>query len=236
MSPHVTEARFLNDVANHAMTVIRDDGVYRHIQFRRPGTVNYRFDLLTWPGHLAITGDMGTYVFSRLQDMFEFFRTDRIHGRNDGRTLFVNPGYWGEKLVSVCPCGGYRRYDADVFRQRVQAHFDSWVERRALPDAMASEPEIENFEQGKNDLWDAIESDVLSFADYGEIDAYSVVRDFFYNGFEFVDFFDAGGTESYTFSYLWCIYAIAWGVARYDEAANSSAAVAERSTNLSKLL
>ena len=72
-----TEQSFLKDVAEHQMTVLRDDGVNRHVQFRRPGTICMGFELITWPGYLCYTGDMGTYVFRRLEDMFEFFRTDR---------------------------------------------------------------------------------------------------------------------------------------------------------------
>lgn len=82
---------FMRDVATHEMTVFRDDGLYRHIRFRRPNTMRTHFDLITYPGYLCYSGDMGTYVFSRLDDMFEFFRTDRD----------INPGYWSEKLQAV---------------------------------------------------------------------------------------------------------------------------------------
>jgi hypothetical protein len=95
------ESEFLNDVASHRMIVIRNDGVNRHIRFKRPQSGTFWLDLITWPGTLCIDGDMGTYVFRRLEDMFEFFRTDRTCGEKDGRTLFINPGYWGEKLQSV---------------------------------------------------------------------------------------------------------------------------------------
>ena len=84
------EAIFLRDVAEHEMIVVRDDGVHRHIRFKKPGTSCMHFDLITWPGYLCYTGDMGTYVFSRLTDMFEFFRTDREYMRlREGQTLRV---------------------------------------------------------------------------------------------------------------------------------------------------
>lgn len=73
----ITEETFLADVAAHQIHVLRDDGVHRHIRFKRPGTYCMQFDLITWPGYLCYTGDMGTYVFNRLEDMFEFFRTGR---------------------------------------------------------------------------------------------------------------------------------------------------------------
>ena len=91
MSHSPSQEEFQKDVSQHGVTIIRDDGVNRHIRFKRPGTMCMHFDLITWPGYLCYCGDMGTYVFSRLEDMFEFFRTDRD----------INPGYWAEKLQAV---------------------------------------------------------------------------------------------------------------------------------------
>src|ERR1039457_99476 len=80
--------RFERDTAEHEMTVIHDDGLYRHLRFQKPGSWIYGYDIVTWPGYLAITGDAGEYMFARLPDMFEFFAgNDRI-----------NPQYWAEKL------------------------------------------------------------------------------------------------------------------------------------------
>ena len=52
------------------MIVLRDDGVYRHIRFKKPGTGCMHFDLVTWPGYLCYSGDMGCYVFCRLNARF----------------------------------------------------------------------------------------------------------------------------------------------------------------------
>lgn len=51
--------------------------------------------------YLCYTGDMGTYVFQRLTDMFEFFRTDREYKKRNGGKLAVNLSYWGEKLQAT---------------------------------------------------------------------------------------------------------------------------------------
>ena len=96
---------FARDVADHQMTVLHEDGTYRHLRFKRPDTGTYWFDLITWPGCLAINGDMQSFLFARLTDMFEFFRADSI-----------NPTYWSEKLRAS---SGVRRYSEDVFRDRV---------------------------------------------------------------------------------------------------------------------
>ncbi len=84
------ETRFKKDVSEHQMNVIKNEGVYRHLTFQKPGTSVYYFEIITTPGLLTINGDMGTYVFSRLHDMFEFF------GDKQG----INPSYWGEKLLA----------------------------------------------------------------------------------------------------------------------------------------
>jgi len=56
---------FLKDVASHQMHIIQNDGVNRHIRFSKPGTSCYHFDLITWPGHLCYTGDMGTWGIAK---------------------------------------------------------------------------------------------------------------------------------------------------------------------------
>ena len=62
-----TEERFLKDAAAHQMEVLRDDGVNRHLRFKNPESSAYWFEIITWPGTLCIDGDMGTFVFRRLQ-------------------------------------------------------------------------------------------------------------------------------------------------------------------------
>ena len=200
-----TEDRFLADTANHKMTVIRDAGVDRHIRFRKPGTICYGFDLITWHGHLCITGDCGTYVFQRIEDMFGFFRTDPGWAkRHPEQKLFINSGYWGEKLISIDRHGGYREFDKDRFKDRVTEYFTDWKE--------SEEPTAEQAEE----MWEQIDSMVLSAMEDGEHQAYQAAYEFKHDGFQFVDFFDGGGAERYTFHYLWCLYAIVWGIQRYD--------------------
>jgi hypothetical protein len=69
--------RFESDTAEHELTVLRDEGLYRHLSYGKPRSGTMRVDVVTWPGHLAYVGDMGAFVFSRVADMFTFFRGDR---------------------------------------------------------------------------------------------------------------------------------------------------------------
>ncbi|WP_295756091.1 hypothetical protein [Undibacterium sp.] len=194
------EAQFLSDVADHKMIVIRDDDVHRHIRFHRPGTMCMHFDLITWPGYLCYTGDMGTYVFQRLLDMFEFFRTGREGKKRNGAKLAINLSYWGEKLQSVDSGDGYRKYSEEKFKANVMR----WIEDRGLNGKLG------------HGLRDELESDVLSCAEYGRDEAYRAAANFKYNDKEiFTDFWEVDSDE-YSHRFLWCCYALAWGVEQYD--------------------
>lgn len=203
-----TQERFLNDVKNHQIEIINNDETMRLIRFKRENSRNYWFDLITWPGQLCISGDCGTYVFSRIPDMFKFFRMDvRDLNNSKDNELNINPGYWGENLQSIGTNAGYKEFDEEVFRERVKDYFDNYM----VDDDV------------KEELWNAIEDEVLSFMDDGgEYEAYLRIHNFSYeasNGedYRFIDFFDYGSTERYTFHYIWCLYAIVWGIKKYDE-------------------
>ncbi len=79
---------FALNTADHELTTLHDDGIYRHILMSKPGTGLYRYELITWPGHLAISGDLDSYVFARVDDMFTFFRgqPELLGGESPGRS------------------------------------------------------------------------------------------------------------------------------------------------------
>lgn len=213
-----TEDRFLKDVSEHEMTIIRDADGSRHIRFRkpRPAGSEYWFDLITWPGALCIDGDMGTYVFKRLDDMFEFFRTDREYALSKGFKLGINRGYWSEKLVAP-KSDQAQEFDAEKFRQMVRSKFDQWVSDNQ-PDEDEPDELKNNFSEKKTELWEQLESEVLSSADDGATRSYDAAMGFrFEGGFELNDSWEWNCRE-YKFHFIWCCYAIAWGIQKYDEA------------------
>ena len=193
--------QFERDVAKHVMEVIRDDGVHRHIRFRRPGTMCMHFDLLTWPGYLCYTGDMGTYVFRRLTDMFEFFRRS-----DDDRRYRIDLRYWAEKVEAADGCDGVERFSADRFRADVKDYFECHTDDAEVWPA-----------QRKADLWAEIESDVLSeMDDIGEHGAWSALFHFSHDGFLFQDW--ERQCREYTHRFQWCCHALAWAINVYDHA------------------
>lgn len=216
-----TEERFLRDVAQHQMTVIRDDGVSRHIRFKKPDSSDMFFDLITWPGHLCYTGDMGTYVFQRLTDMFEFFRTDRAYNQSRGRKLGINLGYWTEKLIAVDGNrhgGKPKAFDEEKFKRVINEYRVQWMRDAKESNSLDKE--------GRRELWEAVDDEVLGALEEGGDRAQYAAYDFHFgptalakraHGWQFDDLFERDFTE-YTHSIVWCCYALAWGIEKYDAA------------------
>ncbi|MEX3933337.1 hypothetical protein AB4Y32_16290 [Paraburkholderia phymatum] len=205
------QQRFKRDVADHVMTIVRDDGVDRHIKFgNKDGGSPYWFEILTWAGTLCIHGDCGTFVFSRLTDMFKFFRTDR---GNDPSKLYINEGYWCEKLQAV-DCNGYgkgaaRKFDPEEFKSRVKEHVESYLEGYEITD------------ERRADLWDSIHSEILGYVDNYSSEYVAFHRMHEFHDDEFPELFTdcwEWDCDEYTFRFLWNLYAIAWAIRKYDAA------------------
>lgn len=178
----------MGDTAGHKMEVLLDNGLYRHLKFTNNGSSVYRFDIHTWPGFLCVCGDMGTYVFQRLEDMFKFFRS------NDA-PLRINPHYWAEK----CQAHGnedVERYDPDAFAARIK----EWMEDGEFSEEVKTK----------------VREEVLSCAEEGEYSAMKAAIDFEVDGRQvFQDFWECN-LKTWTFNFLWICYAIVWGIQQYD--------------------
>lgn len=101
-----SKEHFDAETAEHQMTVAHDaspEAPYRHLRFTAPGSL-YNFEVVTWPGHLHVGGQIESVTFARLHDMMDFFRGGGI-----------NPDYWGQKVVA----GKVRGFSRDVFTQSV---------------------------------------------------------------------------------------------------------------------
>lgn len=226
-----TEERFIKDAAKHQMEVVRDDGVNRHLRFKNPESNAYWFDIITWPGTLCVDGDMGTFVFRRLHDMFVFFRTDQEHYDRTGRAdqLAINPSYWDEKLRAPAPRDA-QEYCADSFRQHVQEAFDSWKEsNQPDDDEWTTDADRRQFEEQRDALWAALKDEVLALADDGSIRACDAARDFRCDevpGFNLQDCWE-WDCQVFKFDFLWNCYAIAWGIKAYDKAKQAAQAAPE---------
>lgn len=190
----LTPERFLNDVKEHKMTIIKDDGLYRHIRFKQPETNNMYFDLVTWPGYLCFCGDMGEYVFTRIRDMFEFFRGQP----KGGKEIYINTGYWSEKCVAMDKNGKIEEFSPDKFIETIK-----YI--------------LKNEEDVSGELREAVESEVLAYASDGEERAYDRAMSFEWQGRCYFQDFYEHNCRDYTYSFVWCCYALAWGIKQYDQ-------------------
>jgi len=220
-----TEQSFLKDVATHQMTVLMDNGLYRHVRFKKPGSYDMHFDLVTYPGFLVYSGDMGCYVFSRLDDMFQFFRSDRLE--RDGKKLYINLGYWAEKLQAV---DGNRRkgsameYCQDKMEAVIKEQRLTWIREREID------------KEQRRELWEELDN-LMADLNGDEGHDYHLVNNWDYTPFTgavrshgsarfyFQDLWDHNFQE-YTHHFTWCCYALAWAIQVYDEAKQTKAIAA----------
>jgi len=195
---------FEKNVAAHEMQVIYEDGVNRHLKFKAPDTGNMYFGLITWPGYLCYYGDMGTYVFCRLQDMFEFFRA------GDRGLYQIDHHYWAEKLQAVDQPGarrndrggGWRVYSSELFEAAVVSDFEEYCEYHSPSD--------------KDALWSRVESDVLSVMFDGYDVAVGAAMEFEHeNRLVFPDFYEHNLHEL-DHRFVWCCFALRWAIRQYD--------------------
>jgi hypothetical protein len=203
---NLTRESFLADVATHGMTVIRDDGLYRHLRFKATGSYCMHFDLLTYPGGLLYRGDMGSFVFERMTDMFEFFRADRGG---------INPSYWSEKLTAAdrCSRNPVKEFSEQVFDLVIKTDVLRWVRDNAN----------RTTREQRRDLWDEVMDRVIGADGDSDGSRKQIAANDFYHmlrpslRFDFTDIWGHDFTE-YTHRFLWCCYAIVFGIAQYDAA------------------
>ncbi len=235
---------FADDVTGHRLIVRLDQGLHRHLVFeQREHSWNNRFELITAPGSLTITGDRGAYTFCRLTDMFQFFR-----GRHP-YSYGINPGYWAEKLpdagrsakvysrdVLVDFLGEHlrtalaerdaiqREFDEEVRRQRDQwregLRYDGVIDEND-PDWTPSVPEKEEdwpeLIKARRLLEDA-QQEIRDYDGDGSLDHEDGARDLLRN-LESIGLISGAWEWDLTdwdFHFLWCLHAIAWGIQQYD--------------------
>jgi len=191
---------FQDDTKDHKMEVLHDSGVYRHLKFTNNGSNIFRFDVVTYPGHLIISGDCGCFVFQRLTDMFEF-------------NNWLSFGYVKEKCIAPDRNSGYEEFDFDVLKKSVNEYFDYWyddicdeispvVARQMRDDALMAISGVSNTHEAYETLMNLSidgnlkngEEVVFSIEDVSEIPV--------------VD---------YSWRFIWCCYAIDYAVKEYKK-------------------
>lgn len=104
-------AHVARDVKDGKLVELREDGLYRHVEFKALQGWS-RIILVTWPYNLLVAGSHGSYHFERFgpdtEDMFDWLRGIR-----------VEPDRWASKLVNGAD--SVREYDRDQLVAQVKA-------------------------------------------------------------------------------------------------------------------
>ena len=186
------KARFLRDVRNHKLTIENDNDVHRCIYLGRPGSSAYHFRLITFPGGLAISGDMGDYTFCRLNDMFKFFRDSEM-------TNHINAQYWHEKMQSEDKNCKTKVFSPNRFRDAVVSTVDEWEIRLGDADKIKKD----------------VEKNLLQMYLSSEQEAYELLTNYESPDGQIFDDLDFNFLE-YSMHFKWALHAIVWGIKQYD--------------------
>lgn len=197
----ITITDFLEDVKEHELYIRLDDGDNRSLAFHKKDPASgalskdMQFTITTWFEHLCISGDMGTFVFELVPDMFELFR---------GISEFSSPtykpefDYWAEKLTAVDVCG-YTEFDIKTHRQDVRYFWKRIHQTQGTPSEEVTDY-IERLENVSNEQ--ELTEALALFPKYSKDKvAYDKLRH---------------SPETYTKEYLWCCHAIPWAIEQYD--------------------
>lgn len=187
-------ARFAGDTAKHQMTVLHDDGLYRHLRFAPESNSLDWWDLITWPYNLIVNGSHDSFHFCRFgpdtRDMFVLFRDSRAGGS-------INPEYWEEKLRA----GKAKGWSEAKFRSFV-AEEAAALEVRYPGTVKAVGKQILNSDEHSTE--------------YAETARFACAQ--FHHGdvtLRFPDEWDLS-FEEFDWRYLWQCHAVVDGIRRYD--------------------
>lgn len=225
----------------HELTILHDEGLYRHLRFRSPDRNAFWFDIVTWPGTLVVRGDLGeSYVFTCTTDMLRLFRGHE-----------VNPHYWGQKLDEGLH--SVMRYDRDLLEQAVRGYVVDAIRFGGAPRGIGkavtsllaygifntennAQRELEQFEYGAHYVASCSCGAEEKLPDYGAVVTWQgrhrrqaqdatphKLTDRHVEGFRFHDIWE-WSIRDYDWQFLWVCHAIVWGIARYDEARAAVAA------------
>lgn len=200
----VTEKSFLADVSKHEMSVKHNDGIYKHVVFRAPNSSKYWFEIVTWPGSLSINGDCGSFTFSRITNMVDFFCADNFDVLS---TTAPNFGYWSNKCTASDTADGIREFDLEAFRENAQKEIESAIEH-AGDELRAASAQL-----CRKVFFSRVVKPHFEF----EWEARAAINSFEYesNGItiHIVDFYEHK-CQKYSSNYEWCCYALAWACAK----------------------
>jgi hypothetical protein len=216
---------FASNVAGHRMFVRLDQGLYRHLVFeQRKHSWNDRFEIITAPGSLTITGDRGAHTFRRIADMFQFFRMRST-------PYGINASYWAEKLpdsgrsvkvYSQYAMEQHLRQELRDLAEDYQRELLEWRNEDAqYGEEAGDKPKMPKvLRQARQLVFDALVDGDLMYSETAHV----LVEDLRRVGVA-EDAWEWDLTD-WDFHFLHNLHAIAWGIQQYDRAVKSGLHVA----------
>lgn len=216
---------FVSQTEEHQLTVLREDGLYRHMRMSAPGTSMWSWTVNTFPGYLTVVGDIADgYTFSRIEDMLNFFELGARSWNYyaDGAPC-IDFRYWAEKLsggrssnMRVYSQKSFLASVTDIMEQDEDLGLEMENEIRA--EALECEGDSETVvkllaeaQKIKSDR-DALIEDARYHAE-NENDAYEWLND---HPKHFTDIFDID-IRTWDRHFVYACYAIALTVKKYRE-------------------
>jgi len=187
---------FQNDVKYHEMSILHNEGLYRHLRFKNPKSYNMYFDLITFPGGLLVRGDMGCWEFERIEDMFEFFRREDI-----------NPHYWAEKIQSDSRFGRTREFKPEIWKKKIREYWEYFYEYD-----LGSNEAKEVWSEIEGQILDDEDSEYMMTTNIMNFDVSHINPQF--GSFDMME--SLGDGKEYTQHYIWICCAIVWAIGVWD--------------------
>lgn len=219
--------RFANDIADHKLT-IEDCGPlpFRSVLARRHRGDGwdscYHFRVITFPGGLLYTGDMGTFAFQRCWDMFKWW-PEKYKDYFDFR-------YIAEKCIATDKGGGIKEYSASKAKATIDEMIAEHLRQHTQPEDWDIEEDgewddkpDEEFVQELNDVCERVSETEFSNSEYNIQEFYRLLYEV--KGLD--DPCETPTPSEYTLRFVWCCHAVRWLIDKVREQENELAAFAD---------
>lgn len=170
---------------DHQITQRLDQGMFRSWRCQRPGSWNLGFDVTTTPGALIVSGDLGTLVVERCEDMEDMIAW--------ARGAIGDIHYFASKVSREIPTEGF---DLEAAREAV---------REGLKEAIA-----DGYDRERIGRWRSLLGE-LSGMDASEPNEWEVEKKIFCSGL--YDGVDWPNCRNWRSRFLWQREALKWFLA-----------------------
>lgn len=171
---------FLAETKNHRLTVIHDDGDYKHLRMSDPDKGGiFSWSIITWPGHIAISGDIcDGFIFTphgNADALRWAYRgvsnnVSEINRYNDGARI-IDHNYMLSKLSGVP--NHHNRWNGNSLRELTTDSMTEFIQQ-IIADHIESNPEALPKYSENSGYWDKPNP---SDEDLLDVNPYSIIAE-----------------------------------------------------------